>query len=558
MRLTFVSPPSSWRLALRACAVALFVTLSACGGGGDGGAGGGVTPPAPVTPPAITVQPASLSVGPGGSATFSVTATGAGLAYQWQRSTTGGLGFAPIAGATSNSYTLSPVQSTMNGDQFLVVIQNVGGTVSSAAATLTVPLAAAPAAFTLQPQNQTSNPSAAAAFTVAVSGSPAPTIQWQVSLDGGASWNNLGGATGTSYNTSSNFGGAGVASNNARQYRAVASNASGTATSNAATWSVRPATLGGQPTSLLWDANGELSVLTEPNYALFLIGSFANRGAALVQRVSAGGSVSTLAGSGVEGLVNGPGAGARFNVGGGSTNSAAASGIGRDSAGNLYIADLQNFVIRKVAPDGNVATFAGSGLRGTDDGPLTSARFDLPWAVVVASDGTVYVADNSRLRVIAAGQVSTLGVLSSSTSLAIDAADTLYGITAATVSRRTAAGVSSQVGGIAGLNVTEDASVNMRLTGLVVDASGTMYATDGGLCLVRKITTGGVVTTLAGGPLLATDRCGYTNGTGRAARFGPGMRGIAIDAAGNLYVADAENLAIRKITPAGVVTTLAR
>ena len=111
--------------------------LGACGGGGsDDSPGGGAV--GGVTTPVVTTEPASQSAAPGASVTFSVVTSGNGLAFQWQRSTTGGLSWQDIAGATASAYTLSAVDATMNGHQFHVVIQNVAGIVVSQAATLTV------------------------------------------------------------------------------------------------------------------------------------------------------------------------------------------------------------------------------------------------------------------------------------------------------------------------------------------------------------------------------------------------------------------------------------
>lgn len=109
--------------------------LAACGGGGGDAAP--ASAPA-VTTPAVTKQPASQTVTPGASVTFDVVATGNGLAYQWQRSTTGGVSWQSISGATSQSYAITPVDATMNGDQYHVIIQNPAGMVVSEAATLTV------------------------------------------------------------------------------------------------------------------------------------------------------------------------------------------------------------------------------------------------------------------------------------------------------------------------------------------------------------------------------------------------------------------------------------
>lgn len=213
-----------------------------------------------------------------------------------------------------------------------------------------------------------------------------------------------------------------------------------------------------------------------------------------------------------------------------------------------------------MTPDGTVSTFAGSGLNGSNDGPVTTARFSKPIAVGVTSDGTVYVSDAgiNRLRKISGGVVTTPGIIGSFVDIAVDTADTLYLLQGGLVAKITAAGVASTLGGLPGLQFAEDESTTMRFRGLAVDNAGNVFVTDVGLCLVRKITPEGIVTTLAGAPITSTERCGYIDGVGRTAKFGEDLAGIAVDAAGNLYVADGDNLAIRKITATGLVTTLAR
>lgn len=207
-----------------ACLVAA-AWLAGCGGGGEGPAA--PVPPPAVTPPVITQQPAAQTVAAGGSATFSVTATGNGLAYAWQRSTNGGLAYAPIAGATAATLTIGPVDASMNAHRFVVIVQNGAGIVTSHPATLTVtPVASAPG-FTTQPADQAVTAPAPATFTVAVSGTPAPTIAWESSSDNGATWSAIAGASGTSYTTPAT-----TAGDNGRQFRAVATNASSSTNSN--------------------------------------------------------------------------------------------------------------------------------------------------------------------------------------------------------------------------------------------------------------------------------------------------------------------------------------
>ena len=200
----------------------------------------------------------------------------------------------------------------------------------------------------------------------------------------------------------------------------------------------------------------------------------------------------------------------------------APSALAIDAAGTLYVADAGNSVIRKVTAAGTVSTLAGTpGVFGGADGTGAGARFQTPSSVAVGADGTVYVADtgNSTIRAITpAGEVDTLA------------------------GRPGAHGSADGTGG--------DARFSGPI-GVAVDGAGNVFVSDTSNATIRKIAAGGVVTTLAGRPGMA----GNTDGTGAAARFArPG--GMAIDGDGNLYVSDNDTL-IRKVTPGGVVTTLA-
>ncbi len=211
------------------------------------------------------------------------------------------------------------------------------------------------------------------------------------------------------------------------------------------------------------------------------------------------------------GFANGTGTAAQFN---------SPRGIAVDASGNLYVTDFENHLIRKITPEGVVSTFAGSTV-GYADGVGTSAQFNFPTGITVDALGNVYVADfrNYRIRKITpAGVVSTLA--GSSTRGSTDGTGT-------------AAQFNSPIG-------------------ITVDTSGNVYVVDQDNNNIRKITPVGVVTTLAG--LAGTN--GNTDGTGSAARFERPER-AAVDASGNVYVADRQNHRIRKITSAGVVSTLA-
>ena len=197
--------------------------------------------------------------------------------------------------------------------------------------------------------------------------------------------------------------------------------------------------------------------------------------------------------------------------------------IAIDTAKNLYIADTLSNTIRKITPAGVVSTLAGTaGVFGTTDGTGSAARFNFPVGITVDSAGNVYVADakNFTIRKITAAGVTT-----------------------------THAGAAFQLGATDG----PAASARFFLPyGVAVDASGNVYVADGGNHVIRRISAAGVVSTVAG----TAQQPGFVNGTGAAARFNTPW-GLAVDGSGNVYVADSENNAIRRVTPGGVVTTVA-
>ncbi len=189
-----------------------------------------------VLAPAITVQPAAQSAAAPEPATFSVTVTGSAPTHQWQRSTDNGATWADIAGATAASHTTGSTDASMHGQQFRVVVSNSAGSVTSAAVVLAVVAAPVAVAITVQPLDQSVTAGSAAAFTAAASGTPTPSLQWQRSTDGGAAWSNIADATASTHST----GPVGLGQNGER-YRVVASNGTGSVSSNAALLSVTAA-----------------------------------------------------------------------------------------------------------------------------------------------------------------------------------------------------------------------------------------------------------------------------------------------------------------------------
>ncbi len=197
-------------------------------------------------------------------------------------------------------------------------------------------------------------------------------------------------------------------------------------------------------------------------------------------------------------------------------------GIAVDSVGNVFIADRFNHTIRKVTIDGQVITIAGkAGVQGDTDGPGDVARFNEPWGLCVDKYGNVFVADtrNNKIR-----KITPQGVVS------------------------TIAG-SGNFGSSDGVGVTASFG---NPTGIEVDEQGNLYVADHLTHIIRKITPQGQVTTLAGFPYIP----GSADGQGSGAQFWRPY-GLTLDNDGNILVADEWNHKIRKVTPQGVVTTIA-
>ena len=234
-----------------------------------------------------------------------------------------------------------------------------------------------------------------------------------------------------------------------------------------------------------------------------------------IRKVTSSGVVTTLAGlAGSSGSTDGTGSAARFH---------SPTSVAVDTAGNVFVADTTNQTIRKVTSAGVVTTLAGSaGSSGSDDGTGSAARFNSPQGVSVNSAGNVFVADrlnHTIRRVTSAGVVTTLAGLAGSS------------------------GSTDGTGSAARFNSPRSTAV---------DSSGNVFVADATNHTIRKVTSAGVVTTLAG----SAGSSGSADGTGSAARFYL-PQGVAVDSAGNVFVGDSFNYTIRKVTSAGVVTTLA-
>jgi sugar lactone lactonase YvrE len=250
------------------------------------------------------------------------------------------------------------------------------------------------------------------------------------------------------------------------------------------------------------------------------------------------------------------------------------SGVAVDSGGTVYVADYGAESIRKVTPSGVVSTLAGGGTWGFADGPRASAKFAFPWGVAVDPSGTVYVADleNQRIRkVTPSGLVSTFAgsgtwgfadgprasaQFTSASGVAVDASGTVYVADRDNhrIRKVTPSGLVSTLAGSGKPGFSDGSGASAQFdhpNGVAVDASGMVYVADRDNHRIRKVTPSGVVSTLAG-----SGAFGYADGLGAAARFSA-PHGVAVDSGGTVYVADTSNCRIRMITRWGYVTTLA-
>ena len=590
----------NWINACRLAAVAaVVIALSGCGGGGS----------ASPTPPSISAQPQAVTVSDGAAASFSVSAGGSQpLSYQWKKNG------ADIAGAVGAGYTLAAALAD-NGAQITVLVSNTAGTASSQAAMLTV--LAVPAKIDAQPQNASADDGATASFTVQASGSKPLGYQWF------RNGNAIQGATAASYTTLDLS-----MTDDQSRYSVAVSNLAASVTSSEAVLSVRPqlpsfvsplqsltvkdgttvtlnsAAKGTAPLSYQWTRNGvPISGATSSSY--MFNAQLTDNGARYAVVVGNAYGSATSATATVTVDANAPAfstAPVSLSAATGATATFTALATGsaplayqwqRSDDGGYEWADIPGARSSTFSVPRLTLAWANAGLRvvasniaasvpspavtltvvpqvrlmagkagggGYADGQGTSARFHYPVSVASDASGNVYVADsvNGAVRkVSAAGYVSTLADAQANllpSKLATDSNGNLYVASSSRIVKIDASGaITSLAGSATSVGTVDGAGGAARfvgINGIASDASGNLLVADSSGRTIRKVTSAGIVTTLAG---MAGEQ-GHVEGKASVARFGD-LGGIALDADGNAFVVDGQ--AIRKITPDGTVSRFA-
>ncbi len=398
------------------------------------------------------------------------------------------------------SISLNTVNITNSGN-YTVVIASSYGSVTSSVATLTV---AAPPVITGQPVSQIAAEGVSLGFSVAVIGSGPFGYEWY-----------LAGTNLVQSGTNSTFTLPNVSTNDAGNYTVVITNYWGSVTSQVAILSLKlPPMVAIQPVSQTNLAGTTVSF--NVTASTISAGPFTYQwqfnGTNLPNNI-----ITTVAGNGT---------GNYAGDGGAATNASLnrPSGVTLDASGNLYIADSQNYRIRKIGTNGIITTVAGKGIAvsGGDGGTATNASFAIPGGVAFDASGNLYITEliGERIRMI-----NTNGIIT-----------TVAGI-----------GMPGKFAGDGG------AATNGCLYDpicVAFDASGNMYIADSNNERIRKVATNGIITTVAGGG------SGGDGGTATNAElYTPS--GVALNASSNLYIADTFNNRLRKVDTNGIITTVA-
>jgi uncharacterized protein (TIGR03437 family) len=308
----------------------------------------------------------------------------------------------------------------------------------------------------------------------------------------------------------------------------------------------------GAPTSAQLD--GPVGLAFDSSGNIYIADSVNQR----VRKIS-GGTITTVAGNGTLGYLGDGAAATSAELNG-------PAGVAVDSSGNLYIADTANHVIRMVTTSGTISTFAGNNTGGYagDGGPAIDAMLDFPTSVAVDNSGNVYIADsgNNVIRVVSAGNINTIvganGVqfLNDPESVLVDASGNLYiseqsgyRISKFSNGNLTVLAGNGNIGYSGDNGPGNQASVD-EPTGMALDSRGYLYFCDTDNSLIRKISPNGIITTIAGTFIGGNATPGYYGDGGFATNALLSFpRGILVDSSFKVYIADTSNNVLRELVP---------
>jgi len=483
-------------------------------------------------PPYITRQPVGVGTNLGCLAIFNVTAAGtAPLQYQWQFNGTNLLTSRYVFNPNAATLSVEVVSNFLAGP-YDVIITSAWGSVTSSVALLSITY---PPVITSQPVSLMAGLGQTAAFSVMATGVGPFTYQW---LQNGKPFANNIITTVAGTNSSGYAGDGGPA------IRALLNRPSGLALdaygnlfiADAGNQRIRRVDADGNLITVAGNGSGgfngnglvatnsslELSsayygysgVAVDADENLYVADTYNNR-----IRVEDYGLLITVAGNGAEGYSGDGGAG--YNA---ALNRPA--GVAVDADGNIYFSDTYNSRIRKVDVFDNITTVAGNGSYGYsgDGGRATNANLYYPGGLVLDGSGNLFIADTSNNRI---RKVDTNGVIT------------------------TVAGGGGYGDGFAATNAYLNAP-----SAVAVDAYGNLYIAQPVNNWIRKVNSGGVITTVAGVSSGSPGGSGDGGPATNATLSSPS--GVAVDTAGDIYIADTQNNRVRKVTPAGPVLTLSK
>jgi hypothetical protein len=419
--------------------------------------------------PLITQNPVNATVNAGQTATFTAAASGTPTpTVQWQFSTDGGATFNNVAGATTTTLTIPNVLAGQNGTKFRAVFTNGSGSATTTAATMTVNFAPS---VTTNPTSQSVSAGSTATFVAAASGNPTPTVQWQLSTNGGGTFSNIAGATATTLSFTAQ------GTDNGNQYRAVFTNTVGSATTTAATLTISAATL---QSIAVTPANPSSPKGTTRQFTA--TGTYSDNSTqnltAQVTWASATPSVATIAAGGLATAVNS----------GTSTISATLSGITGSTVLTVTAAALQSIAVTPANPSipkGTTQQFTATGT--FSDNSTQNLTAQVTWASATTSVATITAGGLATGVSSGTSTISaTLGGVTGSTVLSVTAA-VLQSIAVTPPNPSIAQGTTQQ---FTAMGTFSDNSTQ-NLTGIVTWASATPS--------VATITAGGLASGVAPG-----------------------------------------------------------